>query len=204
MDAQDQSRVFETIQTKFDIQDITPEAVNEFLKNKPGRREYTWQERRKSGKLRTRTRIANVKFSNKKDEIANDIGKISSIYDNAKDVRSKGKYDTVNDQYQEFKTKWVVTSVNDTKVRNRLLDSVQDYFRDLNFNELKTVPSFGEATIDSDREAQINNSAISEARELRDSKDLDGLIKLKSDIEGQPVDQTNVDAIDNMIDKLRG
>ena len=89
--------ILERVQAEGDIEDITPEEVNKFLRN-TGATTSTWKEYREDGRLRTRTRDTQG-WSTAKDNIAKELGAISQMYKDAADYKN---IDDVRSKFKDY------------------------------------------------------------------------------------------------------
>lgn len=111
MDKDAQDRIFETLQRKFNINELTQDKINEFLRNKSSLRLDTWKEK-KEGQIRTRTRWEQTKFSTKKDNIARDMAKVFDIANTIKQADSVSDLIEARSNLDNFKSTFKLTKEN--------------------------------------------------------------------------------------------
>jgi hypothetical protein len=204
MDAEDQARVLDRIQEKFDIDEITEDNILEFMRYKPKGtlREYTWQEHVwrgnvKTAEMRTRTETYKTKGSGRQIPIAQMMGKISDIYDKA-DTQDLNKTDK---DYREYIKKFKLTEKNKDEVLDKVKDKLIDLQDNLDIKSLARI-KVKETEFKQQYENRFFNTAMTRFRELRDANDKQGLQNLKSELSGTVVDREITPEIDRILERL--
>lgn len=203
MDSQDQARVFKRVQERFNIDEINPDNVNEYLRNKPsGNRTYEWQER-KHGHLVKRERTVYVKFSNKKDAIAKKMGEASNIYNDARKYGKLGGSNKVQKRLSDFE--YTLTDKNleliNTADFNRASELMEDLFNSGNISGYKV--SFTNSRVQERADNEVANLVNEKARVLRDQGDIGSLEDLRDEAKGIKYYDAVVKAIDEALESAR-
>jgi hypothetical protein len=201
MDADAQAAIFERMQELVDIDEITPDFANSYMRNTSDSK-TTWNEN-KNGHLVPRERDTKG-FSQKKAAIAEKMGKIAGIYDKAAD---SSKVDKAQEEFDAFE--YTLTQHNIDKMNERLGAGYEDRAGQANGNIGELRQTFDDAPKPARKYivAQINNQLIynsdSPIKQAYRDKDVGKLEQLKGDVRGLPLERDLVRMIDKYIDELK-
>lgn len=104
-------RIFLTLQSDMKIEDITPEVVNEYMRNKPSMRLETWKEM-KNGKLRTRSRWYSSKPSSRKNDVAQKMGEIGELRGDVRVANTREDIKTIKRRLGRYSSEFPLSKRN--------------------------------------------------------------------------------------------